>query len=302
MGLIEELKNILGDEGVKVEEAMSRHTSFKVGGNAQIFVEPGDEEALQRLLKLINAEKIDHYIIGNGSNMLVSDKGYKGIIISMLKFTSPSLIENESITISAGKTLKELTEFARDNSLSGLEFAYGIPGSVGGAVFMNAGAYDGEIKEVLDKVKVMDKEGNVLSLNTGELDLSYRHSNIEEKGYIVLEAKFNLKKADKSAIWKKMQELMARRIDKQPLNFPSAGSTFKRPEGYFAGKLIDDAGLRGYSIGGAKVSDKHCGFIVNADKASAEDVYALITYVRLKVKEKFDVQLEPEIRVLGEFR
>ena len=301
MGLIEELKNILGDEGVKVEEAMSRHTSFKVGGNAQIFVEPGDEEALQRLLKFINAEKINYYIIGNGSNMLVSDKGYKGIIISMLKFTSPSLIENESITISAGKTLKELTELACENSLSGLEFAYGIPGSVGGAVFMNAGAYDGEIKEVLDKVKVMDKEGNVLSLNAGELDLSYRHSNIEEKGYIVLEAKFNLKKADKSAIWEKMQELMARRIDKQPLNFPSAGSTFKRPEGYFAGKLIDDAGLRGYSIGGAKVSYKHCGFIVNADKASAEDVYALISYVRLKVKEKFDVELEPELRVLGEF-
>ena len=301
MGLIEELKNILGDEGVKVEEAMSRHTSFKVGGNAQIFVEPRDEEALQRLLKFINAEKINYYIIGNGSNMLVSDKGYKGIIISMLKFTSPSLIENESITISAGKTLKELTELACENSLSGLEFAYGIPGSVGGAVFMNAGAYDGEIKEVLDKVKVMDKEGNVLSLNAGELDLSYRHSNIEEKGYIVLEAKFNLKKADKSAIWEKMQELMARRIDKQPLNFPSAGSTFKRPEGYFAGKLIDDAGLRGYSIGGAKVSYKHCGFIVNADKASAEDVYALISYVRLKVKEKFDVELEPELRVLGEF-
>ena len=301
MGLIEELKNILGDEGVKVEEAMSRHTSFKVGGNAQIFLEPKDEKALQSLLKFINAEKINYYIIGNGSNMLVSDKGYKGIIISMLKFTSPSLIENESITISAGKTLKELTEFARDNSLSGLEFAYGIPGSVGGAVFMNAGAYDGEIKEVLDKVKVMDKEGNVLSLNAGELDLSYRHSNIEEKGYIVLEAKFNLKKADKSAIWEKMQELMARRIDKQPLNFPSAGSTFKRPEGYFAGKLIDDAGLRGYSIGGAKVSDKHCGFIVNADKASAKDVYTLISYVRLKVKEKFDVELEPELRVLGEF-
>ena len=301
MGLIEELKNILGDEGVKLEEAMSRHTSFKVGGNAQIFVEPKDEEALKRLLELINTEKINYYVIGNGSNILVSDKGYKGIIISMLKFTSPSLIENESITISAGKTLKELTELACENSLSGLEFAYGIPGSVGGAVFMNAGAYDGEIKEVLDKVKVMDKEGNVLSLNTGELDLSYRHSNIEEKGYIVLEAKFNLKKADKSAIWKKMQELMARRIDKQPLNFPSAGSTFKRPEGYFAGKLIDDAGLRGYSIGGAKVSDKHCGFIVNADKASAEDVYALITYVRLKVKEKFDVELEPELRVLGEF-
>ena len=301
MGLIEELKNILGDEGVKLEEAMSRHTSFKVGGNAQIFLEPKDEKALQSLLKFINAEKINYYIIGNGSNMLVSDKGYKGIIISMLKFTSPSLIENESITISAGKTLKELTEFACDNSLSGLEFAYGIPGSVGGAVFMNAGAYDGEIKEVLDKVKVMDKEGNVLSLNAGELDLSYRHSNIEEKGYIVLEAKFNLKKADKSAIWEKMQELMARRIDKQPLNFPSAGSTFKRPEGYFAGKLIDDAGLRGYSIGGAKVSDKHCGFIVNADKASAEDVYALISYVRLKVKDRFGVELEPELRVLGEF-
>ena len=301
MGLIEELKNILGDEGVKVEEAMSRHTSFKVGGNAQIFLEPKDEKALQSLLKFINAEKINYYIIGNGSNMLVSDKGYKGIIISMLKFTSPSLIENESITISAGKTLKELTELACENSLSGLEFAYGIPGSVGGAVFMNAGAYDGEIKEVLDKVKVMDKEGNVLSLNAGELDLSYRHSNIEEKGYIVLEAKFNLKKADKSAIWEKMQELMARRIDKQPLNFPSAGSTFKRPEGYFAGKLIDDAGLRGYSIGGAKVSDKHCGFIVNADKASAKDVYALISYVRLKVKDRFGVELEPELRVLGEF-
>ena len=301
MGLIEELKNILGDEGVKLEEAMSRHTSFKVGGNAQIFVEPKDEETLKRLLELINTEKINYYVIGNGSNMLVSDKGYKGIIISMLKFTSPSLIENESITISAGKTLKELTELACENSLSGLEFAYGIPGSVGGAVFMNAGAYDGEIKEVLDKVKVMDKEGNVLSLNAGELDLSYRHSNIEEKGYIVLEAKFNLKKADKSAIWEKMQELMARRIDKQPLNFPSAGSTFKRPEGYFAGKLIDDAGLRGYSIGGAKVSDKHCGFIVNADKASAKDVYTLITYVRLKVKDRFGVELEPELRVLGEF-
>ena len=302
MGLIEELKNILGDEGVKLEEAMSRHTSFKVGGNAQIFVEPKDEEALKRLLELINTEKINYYVIGNGSNMLVSDKGYKGIIISMLKFTFPSLIENESITISAGKTLKELTELACENSLSGLEFAYGIPGSVGGAVFMNAGAYDKEIKEVLDKVKVMDKEGKILSLNAGELDLSYRYSNIEEKGYIVLEAKFNLKKADKATIWEKMQELMARRIDKQPLNFPSAGSTFKRPEGYFAGKLIDDAGLKGYSIGGAKVSDKHCGFIVNAGKASADEVYSLIAYVRLKVKEKFDVQLEPEIRVLGEFR
>ena len=302
MGLIEELKNILGDEGVKLEEAMSRHTSFKVGGNAQIFVEPKDEETLKRLLELINTEKINYYVIGNGSNMLVSDKGYKGIIISMLKFTFPSLIENESITISAGKTLKELTELACENSLSGLEFAYGIPGSVGGAVFMNAGAYDKEIKEVLDKVKVMDKEGKILSLNAGELDLSYRYSNIEEKGYIVLEAKFNLKKADKATIWEKMQELMARRIDKQPLNFPSAGSTFKRPEGYFAGKLIDDAGLKGYSIGGAKVSDKHCGFIVNAGKASADEVYSLIAYVRLKVKEKFDVQLEPEIRVLGEFR
>ena len=298
MGLIEELKNILGDEGVKLEEAMSRHTSFKVGGNAQIFVEPKDEEALKRLLELINTEKINYYVIGNGSNMLVSDKGYKGIIISMLKFTSPSLIENESITISAGKTLKELTELACENSLSGLEFAYGIPGSVGGAVFMNAGAYDKEIKEVLDKVKVMDKEGKILSLNAGELDLSYRHSNIEEKGYIVLEAKFNLKKADKAAIWEKMQEIMARRIDKQPLNFPSAGSTFKRPEGYFAGKLIDDAGLRGFRLGGAAVSQKHCGFVINYDNASSDDIKKLIEHIKREVDEKFGVKLECEVRMI----
>lgn len=301
MSLTEQLKNILGDDCVKVNEPMSKHTSFKVGGAAEIFAEPKDEETLQRLLSFINKEQIDHYILGKGSNMLVSDKGYKGVIISMLKFGKDSIVENESITISAGRSLKELTELACENSLSGLEFAYGIPGSVGGAVFMNAGAYDGEVKQVLEKVKVMDKDGNILSLCACELDLSYRHSNVEEKGYIVLEAKFNLKKGDISDIRAKMQELMSRRIDKQPLNFPSAGSTFKRPEGHFAGKLIDDAGLRGYAIGGAQVSDKHCGFIINADKASANDIYTLIGYVKQNVKDKFGVELEPELRVLGEF-
>ncbi len=301
MDIIKEIEKILPKELIKLSEPMSRHTSFEIGGPADIFLSPATEEELVKLLKLIDKYKVNYYILGKGSNLLVSDKGYRGIIISMDNIDKSCRVEGLELFVSAGISLKKATELALEHSLSGFEFAYGIPGSVGGAVFMNAGAYDGEIKDILTKVKLIDRDRQIRWLDASELDLSYRHSNIEENGYIVLEACFELKKADKSDIESKMQELMSRRIDKQPLEYPSAGSTFKRPVGQFAGKLIDDAGLRGYRLGGASVSSKHCGFIINESSATADDVLSLIGHIKATVKDKFDVELEAELKLLGEF-
>lgn len=302
-----------GGEGqVKKDELMKKHTTFRVGGPARYFVSPAGEEELARVLSVCRAEGIPHYILGNGSNLLVSDQGYDGVMIligdgfSDIKKVSgdtedSSAMESDFVryTVGAGILLSRIAKEAFQDSLTGFEFAAGIPGTLGGAVVMNAGAYGGEMKDVLKKVRLMDKKGSILELDASELDLSYRHSVIPEKEYIVLSAEIELKRGEKAEIQARMDDLAFRRRDKQPLEYPSAGSTFKRPEGYFAGKLIQDAGLRGYREGGAQVSEKHCGFVINRDQATAEDIRGLCGTVQKKVKEVFGVDLECEIRMLG---
>ena len=242
-----------------------------------------------------------YFILGNGSNLLVGDKGYRGIIISLSGGMNKIEVDGNRICVQAGALLSQTAITAREAGLSGMEFAVGIPGSVGGGIVMNAGAYDGEMKQITESVKVMDVEGRILTLDNDTMEFGYRTSIIKNRPFVVLEAVLRLQSGDKEKIQQKMDELMAKRISKQPLNFPSAGSTFKRPEGYFAGKLIMDAGMRGYSIGGARVSDKHCGFIVNTGTATAADIKEVIEEVQERVKERFRVTLEPEVVFLGDF-
>ena len=293
---------------VKKDEPMKKHTTFRVGGPARYFVSPSGEEALARVLSLCHAEGIPYYILGNGSNLLVSDQGYDGVMILMgddfseIKKTDAAGSTDAGMvryTAGAGLLLSRIAREALEDSMTGFEFAAGIPGTLGGAVVMNAGAYGGEMKDVLKKVRLMDKEGRILELDAADLDLGYRHSCIPEKEYIVLSAEIELKQGEKEEIQALMDDLAFRRRDKQPLEYPSAGSTFKRPEGYFAGKLIQDAGLRGFREGGAQVSEKHCGFVINREQATAEDIRSLCRTVQKTVKETFDVDLECEIRMLG---
>ena len=285
----------------KMNELMCFHTSMKVGGPAYLFEEPETEKELKEILAQIKAVGKDFYVCGNGSNLLVSDKGYNGTLICLGKQFNGMEVEGNYIYAEAGESLASLAHMAREHGLTGLEFASGIPGTVGGAVVMNAGAYDGEIKDVLVSVALMDKDGNIIVEDASKLDLGYRHSNIPERELIVVSAVFALEYGDKDAITAKMNELNARRKEKQPLEYPSCGSMFKRPEGYFAGKLIQDAGLAGYSIGGAKVSEKHCGFVINTGEATAQDVYDLTCHIIKTVEEKFGVTLEREVKLLGEF-
>ena len=247
------------------DEMMNRHTTFRVGGPASYFVSPDGDESLKKVLLLCREEQMPYYILGNGSNLLVSDKGYGGVMILMGEgFAQIREDVSGELAAGAGALLSRIAREAQEHSLTGFEFAAGIPGTLGGAVVMNAGAYDGEMKNVLKTVRVMDKNGRILELSANELELGYRRSCIQEKEYIVLSAVISLKQGDKEAIQTKMAELAGKRRDKQPLEYPSAGSTFKRPAGYFAGKLIEDAGLRGYREGGAQVSEKHCGFVINS--------------------------------------
>lgn len=280
---------------------MKKHTTFRVGGNADYFIVPKTIEEVKNVVALCKETDMPYYILGNGSNLLVSDKGYRGVIIQIYKEMNEICIEGDQIKVQAGALLSKIGSAALEAGLTGFEFASGIPGTIGGAVVMNAGAYGGEMKDVLEEVTALTPEGEVIVLRKEELELGYRTSIIAKKDYIVLEAKLKLEKGEKDAIKGRMDELKLQRTTKQPLEYPSAGSTFKRPEGYFAGKLIQDAGLRGFQVGGAQVSEKHCGFVINKDHATAADVWELMCQVRAIVKEKFGVELEPEVKRLGEF-
>ena len=294
---LEKLKEIFKE--VYINEPMKNHTSFRTGGPADVYVKADRAENIIKAIEMLKKENVEYMIIGNGSNLLVSDRGICGAVIEIGSMMNNISVEGEKIYAEAGALLSSLAAAAAENCLTGLEFASGIPGSVGGAVVMNAGAYDGEIKDAIDYADVIDNEGNILRLTKDELGLSYRHSVIDEKKMIVIGAGFRLKEGDGRAIKEKMADFAARRREKQPLNYPSAGSTFKRPEGHFAGKLIEDAGLKGKTIGGAQVSQKHAGFIINTGDATTEDVLELMDCCVETVYNKFGVRLEPEVRFIG---
>ena len=293
--------DLLGEDRVFTEEAMSQHTTFKIGGPADYFLMPDKGEDVGRVIKICKEKEIPYFILGNGSNLLVGDGGYRGAVIQIYRNMSSVTVEGNEITAQAGALLSAVAAAAKNASLTGFEFAGGIAGTIGGAVVMNAGAYGGEMKDVLTEVTVMNAEGDIFTLPTEELELGYRTSIIKTAGYIVLEAKIRLKEGDPEVIRETMKDLTIRRTTKQPLEYPSAGSTFKRPEGYFAGKLIMDSGLAGYQVGGAQVSEKHCGFVINAGDATARDVRTLMDNVRDIVYKKYGVTLEPEVKFLGEF-
>ena len=293
--------DLLGEDRVFTEEAMSQHTTFKIGGPADYFLMPDKGEDVGRVIKICKEKEIPYFILGNGSNLLVGDGGYRGAVIQIYRNMSSVTVEGNEITAQAGALLSAVAAAAKNASLTGFEFAGGIPGTIGGAVVMNAGAYGDEMKDVLTEVTVMNAEGDIFTLPTEELELGYRTSIIKTAGYIVLEAKIRLKEGNPEVIRETMKDLTIRRTTKQPLEYPSAGSTFKRPEGYFAGKLIMDSGLAGYQVGGAQVSEKHCGFVINAGDATARDVRTLMDNVRDIVYKKYGVTLEPEVKFLGEF-
>ena len=297
--LIEALREAAGAQCILEQESMKKHTTFRIGGPADIFAVPDTIEKAAKIIGICRDQKVPFYVIGNGSNLLVSDQGYRGVVVQVYKNLSAIEIKGDIITAQAGAMLSVIAKKAMAASLTGFEFASGIPGTVGGAAVMNAGAYGGEMKQVLTEVTVLTREGELRRIPSEELKLGYRYSVIPEKGWIVLEAKLKLHRGDYDMIKARMDELKEKRVEKQPLELPSAGSTFKRPEGYFAGKLIMDAGLRGFSVGGAQVSEKHCGFVVNVGRATAEDVCGVISHVQQVVFEKFGRKLEPEIRFLG---
>ncbi|MCD7709119.1 MAG: UDP-N-acetylmuramate dehydrogenase [Clostridiales bacterium] len=280
---------------------MSKHTTFKIGGKADLYAVPTEDE-LARILKLVRGRGIPVMVIGNGSNILVGDGGVRGLIIEIGSNMNSVHIDEKSgtVTAQAGALLTRVANAVAEAGLTGMEFASGIPGSVGGAVVMNAGAYGGEMKDIIVGVRALTSDGEPTTLSADELELGYRKSSIAARHCIVTEATFSLEKKPKSEIYAKMDELKKKRVEKQPLEFPSAGSTFKRPEGHFAGKLIMDAGLSGYAVGGAMVSKKHCGFVINTGTATASDVKKLMDDVENIVYEKFGVRLEPEVRIIGE--
>ena len=293
--------DLLGEDRVFTEEPMDQHTTFKIGGPADYFLVPEKGEDVAAIVKICKKEEIPYFILGNGSNLLVGDGGYRGAVIQIYKNMSKVETRENVITAQAGALLSAVAAAAKNSSLTGFEFAGGIPGTIGGAAVMNAGAYGGEMKDVLMEVTVMDGNGEIFVLPAEKLELGYRTSIIKKAGYIVLEAKIRLEKGDAEVIRETMKDLTIRRTTKQPLEYPSAGSTFKRPEGYFAGKLIMDSGLAGYQVGGAQVSEKHCGFVINAGGATAKDVRTLMDNVRDIVHEKYGVTLEPEVKFLGDF-
>lgn len=293
-------ENVL-QENLLWNEPMAKHTTFRVGGAAEVLIQVRDKEQLQKLVSYFGKVSQEYFILGKGSNLLVSDQGYQGAILDMSRYFTQVRIEGNKIYAQAGASLPQVAVLAAANGLSGLEFAAGIPGTVGGAVVMNAGAYDGEMKQVVKCVTVLDQEGEEMELDNVTMEFGYRTSIIKNRPFLVQEVVFELCPGDKEEIMKKGAEFNHRRKEKQPLEYPSAGSTFKRPEGYFAGKLIMDAGLRGYRIGGAQVSEKHCGFVINVGNATASDIHDLMDEVSEKVKEQFGVRLEPEVVRLGQF-
>ena len=290
-----------GGENVRRQEPMSLHTTFRIGGPADLFVTPGSIQAVADSIRICKETQTPYAVIGNGSNLLVSDTGYRGVIIQIGRNLNQVSVNGEEIRAQAGAMLSVIAKTALSESLTGFEFASGIPGTLGGAAVMNAGAYGGEMKDVLTEVTVLTREGEIRTIPAEKLEMGYRTSLAAKNGWIILEAVLKFQKGDAEAIRGRMEELKMQRVTKQPLDLPSAGSTFKRPEGYFAGKLIMDAGLRGFTVGGAQISEKHCGFVVNKGGATADDVRNLICAVQKKVQEDAGVKLEPEVKFLGEF-
>lgn len=301
VNLKQRFQEILEDNRILEAELMSRHTTFRIGGPADFFLVPENADEIKKIIAVCKEKNVPYFILGNGSNLLVSDRGYRGVVIQLDRNFGEVKVEGTEIHASAGALLSTIAVAARRASLTGFEFAGGIPGTLGGAVVMNAGAYGGEMKDVLRKVMVMDQSGKVFEIPAEELQMGYRTSIIKTAGYIVLGAVLSLKEGNLEEIKMLTRKLSEQRTSKQPLEYPSAGSTFKRPEGYFAGKLIMDSGLRGYCVGGAQVSEKHCGFVINTGDATAEDVRSLMKHVTEIVYAKFGVTLEPEVKFLGEF-
>ncbi|MBO1002353.1 UDP-N-acetylmuramate dehydrogenase [Pseudogracilibacillus auburnensis] len=297
--MYDQLASIVSKENIVQNKPLKNHTYTRLGGNADYFVTPVTYEQVQHVVKLANQEKVPFTLLGNGSNLIIKDGGIRGIVMYLGKLAAIT-VEGTKIIAGSGALIANVSKQALTNHLTGLEFACGIPGSVGGALFMNAGAYGGEIKDVLLRAKIVDRDGELKVMEAKDLDLSYRTSNIPTNGYIVLEAEFGLEVGDFKQIKAVMDDLTYKRESKQPLEYPTCGSVFKRPPGYFAGKLIQDSGLQGKQIGGAQVSLKHAGFIINKDEASAKEYITLIEYVQQVVKEKYGVSLEREVRIIGE--
>ena len=299
-GFYNRLRTILSKEQIFCKEPMSRHTTFRAGGPADYYLTPRPEQAAD-LLQLCRRDQVPYQVVGNGSNLLVGDQGIRGAVIAFAKPAAQITVSAGKVAAGAGALLSQAAAAALRAGLGGMEFAAGIPGSVGGAVVMNAGAYGGEIKDILTRAVVLDQEGKQLVLENKELEFAYRHSCVSSRQLTVLEAEFALQPKPREEIQALMDDLKSRRMEKQPLEYPSAGSTFKRPEGYYAGKLIMDAGLRGFQVGGAKVSEKHCGFVVNTGGATAADVCQLMREVADRVWRQFGVVLEPEVKRIGIF-
>ena len=300
-GFGKRLGEILSSEQIIFNAPMKEHTTFKIGGAADVLIFPSNAEQVAQIFRLTDEFKIPCTILGNGSNVLVLDNGIRGAVVKFSdKFLGGIRVEGTKITAGAGAKLKDVANFAAENNLSGMEFACGIPGSIGGAVFMNAGAYDGEMKNVVAKVAAVSSGGELKIFGADELNLGYRQSIFQTNGYAICEVELNLIVGDGAEIKNKMADFTQKRESKQPLEYPSAGSTFKRPQGNFAGTLIDKTGLKGLRIGGAMVSEKHAGFVVNTGNATAADVLALIEEVRRRVKEAHNITLAPEVRIIGE--
>lgn len=293
--------HFLRDDQIRLDEPMKAHTTFRAGGPADCLVTPDTIEEISHIVSICKNEQIPYFIMGNGSNLLVSDKGYRGLVIQIFKNMSRIQVQGEQLYVQAGALLSKAAAEAKNASLAGMEFAAGIPGTIGGAVAMNAGAYGGEMKDIVESVVLLDEAGERYTVAGKDMQFGYRKSLVTTEKFIVAEAVLKLTHGDKEAIFATMEDLRVRRVTKQPLEYPSAGSTFKRPEGYFAGKLIMDAGLAGYSIGGAEVSAKHCGFIINKNHADASEIYQLICHVQKVVMEQTGVKLEPEVKLLGDF-
>ena len=294
------LLNILNKEDILIDEPMSKHISFRVGGPADILVKPSSEDQIKDILTFAKKENIPYLIIGNGSNLLVRDGGIRGIVIKIAENFNDFSIEGTTVTAQSGAMLSFMGKAIMRNDLTGFEFAAGIPGTLGGAIAMNAGAYGGEMKDIVKSVRLIDSQGNIVELSNEEMQFAYRKSILSKEEYIVLSAVMELKEGNYEEIRDIMKDLTNKRVTKQPLNLPSAGSTFKRPEGYFAAKLIEDCGLKGLTLRGAQVSDKHCGFVVNLGGAQAKDILDLIYVVKSTVYSKFGVMLEEEVKILGE--
>lgn len=295
------MKTVIPKERILFHEPMSRHTTFRVGGEAECLIMVHREAELAKLVRYLHQIEEEYFILGNGSNLLVGDKGYRGVVLKLDGPMEEIKTEGTLVRAGAGALLSTVAAKAKDRNLSGMEFAAGIPGSIGGAVVMNAGAYGGEMKQIVVSVRGMDKEGEILTLDNETMEFGYRRSAVRNRSIVVLEVTLRLTEGRREEIGAKMEELAGLRRSKQPLEYPSAGSAFKRPEGYYAGKLIMDAGMRGYRIGGAQVSEKHCGFVINRGDATAAEVAELMRRVADKVEEQFKVRLEPEVKRLGDF-